>query len=129
MLLGYLTEFGQFGPADPEVESRTGQAENNFKFSYDFAGTRVEDPGVVSEDRLKLTVKGFGGLNTFDWMTEEDLRAAIEAESDPISAPPGHYTVQPERQGRLLWITGPPGLGKSTSAQLLSREKGGNGSW
>ena len=25
---------------------------------------------------------------------------------------------------RLIWISGPPGLGKSTSAQLLSREHG-----
>ena len=52
------------------------------------------------------------------------MNCSPEAESDPVSAPPGHYTVQPERQGRLLWITGPPGLGKSTTAQLLSREKG-----
>ena len=34
------------------------------------------------------------------------------------------YKVEPERQGRLMWISGPPGLGKSTSAQILSREHG-----
>ena len=41
---------------------------------------------------------------------------------EPYSASP--YKIEPERQGRLIWITGPPGLGKSTSAQLLSREHG-----
>ena len=32
--------------------------------------------------------------------------------------------AEPERQGRLIWITGPPALGKSTTAQLLSKEHG-----
>ena len=124
MFLNDVTEFGQCGPTDPELEAGTGHTENNVKFCYNFFNTRVEDSGVVSEDRRKITMKGFAGLYQFDWMTEEDLRFSIETESDPISAPPGHYTVQPGQQGRLVWITGPPGLGKSTSAQLLSREKG-----
>ena len=38
--------------------------------------------------------------------------------------PGSHYKVEPERRGKLLWISGPPGVGKSTSAQLLSREHG-----
>ena len=45
-------------------------------------------------------------------------------EGDPISAPPTFYKIQPENQGRLLWFGGPPGLGKSTTAQLLAREHG-----
>ena len=43
---------------------------------------------------------------------------------DPISSPPGPYTVQPEVEGRFLWLTGAPGMGKSTTAQLLARNKG-----
>ena len=43
---------------------------------------------------------------------------------DPIDAPPGPYQVQPEVQGQLLWLTGGPGTGKSTTAQLLGRLKG-----
>merc|ERR1711936_1339426 len=45
-------------------------------------------------------------------------------ETDPITAPPGPYKEQPGVGGRLVFITGPPGSGKSTSAQLLAREKG-----
>ena len=45
-------------------------------------------------------------------------------EGDPIEAPPSFYKVEPERQGKLVWISGPPGLGKSTTAQLLSRKHG-----
>ena len=63
---------------------------------------------------------------------------------DPIESPPtGDYKVQPEYQvgcnqsnskyfnkkvkifqGRLVWISGAPGLGKSTNAQLLGRHHG-----
>ena len=43
---------------------------------------------------------------------------------DPISAPPGPYKVQPRVAGRFLWINGAPGLGKSTTAQTLARNKG-----
>ena len=43
---------------------------------------------------------------------------------DPISAPPGPYTVQPDVLGKFLLLTGGPGMGKSTTAQLLARNKG-----
>ena len=70
-------------------------------------------------------------------LTHELLRVAIDIlilqdeadeidadEGDPIDAPPGPYKIQPEYQGRLVWLTGPPGTGKSTTAQLLGRLKG-----
>ena len=45
---------------------------------------------------------------------------------DPISAPPGPFTIQPHVLGRFLWLTGAPGLGKSTTAQILGRQRGWN---
>merc|ERR1719412_3248094 len=59
----------------------------------------------------------------WEWVPEEEGKE-LAKDGDPIEAPPSHHKVQPEYQGRLIWITGPPGLGKSTSAQLLSREHG-----
>jgi len=46
--------------------------------------------------------------------------------TDPIEAPScPFYKMQPENQGILLFISGVPGTGKSTSAQFLAREFGG----
>ena len=41
-----------------------------------------------------------------------------------MEALPTPYRIQPENKGRLLWLTGPPGVGKSTTAQLLARKFG-----
>merc|ERR1711936_933715 len=57
-------------------------------------------------------------------ITEEQVSEIERSGLDPLAAPPGPYTVQPDRQGRLVWLTGPPGAGKSTSAQLLGRLHG-----
>jgi len=63
------------------------------------------------------------GVCEYEWITEQEA-AELQADGDPIDAPPAPYKLQPDNQGRLLWFSGPPGLGKSTSAQLLARNNG-----
>ena len=50
--------------------------------------------------------------------------AASEEEGDHIDAPPAPYKIQTENLGTPLWSIGPPGLGKSISAQMLVRNHG-----
>jgi len=113
---------GDFGEADPVIFKRTGQKFYNIQFTISF-GKEFLESGVISEDGLTITMKGMMGICELEWITEEEA-AALDAAGDPIEAPPGEYKIQPEYQGKFLWITGPPGLGKSTSAQLLGKTAG-----
>ena len=71
----------------------------------------------------KLTFKNMVGVGYMEWITEEEA-AAIEAAKEPMEAPSHPYKEQPDNPGKLLWITGPPGLGKSSTAQLLAKTAG-----
>merc|ERR1719411_2559305 len=60
-------------------------------------------------------------VDTLDWMSEEEV-AEFLASGDPEDAIPHPYKIQPENQGKLLWLSGAPGLGKSTSGLMLSKK-------
>jgi len=112
---------GDFGEADSEVAEVMG--ETNYNIKIDMKQWDLTELGVISQDGLKIVTKGMMGLATLEWKTEEEA-AAIEAAGDPIDAPPGPYKIQPENVGKLLFISGSPGLGKSSTAQLLARTHG-----
>ena len=100
----------------------------------------------MQENSSFLLIGQLGTLHIFDWLTKfkriyepscqlfhasfalyHNILKYLAEETkigDPIEAPPGPYKIQPDNQGKLLWITGSPGVGKSTSAQLLGRKKG-----
>ena len=60
----------------------------------------------------------------FNLYFQAEADEILADEGDPIEAPPGPYKIQPEVQGNLVLLTGAPGAGKSTTAQLLGRLKG-----
>ena len=114
---------GNFGDSGPEIIKSTGQKISNIQLSYTYAENVTTMFGVVSEDGRRITFKSSVGISVLDWMTEEEA-VALEEDGDPIDSPPGPYEIQPDNLGKFLWITGPPGLGKSTSAQLLAKSFG-----
>ena len=59
-------------------------------------------------------------------LLDEDGLQKLRDDREPLDAPslPSYYKPQPERCGKLLWFTGPPGAGKSTTAQLMGRLHG-----
>ena len=108
----------------------TGKTEYNVELSVNVSlGEEFKLYGVVSEDGKKMTFMNiilnhfFVGVGWMEWITEEEA-AAIEAAKDPMEALPHPYKEQPGNLGKFLWITGPPGSGKSTTAQMLARNAG-----
>ena len=108
------------GKAADEVVALTGKTEYNVELVGEMD---LKMYGVINEDGKKMTFKDKMGVGWMEWITEEEA-AAIEAAKDPMEAPSHPYKEQPENLGKFLWITGPPGLGKSTTAQLLARNAG-----
>merc|ERR1719187_2071632 len=114
--------YGDFDEAHPEVSKLTGKKSYNFKITFTW-GKEFQELGVMNDDGTSVIMKGMMGISTLEKISEEEA-AEILADGDPVDAPPGPYKVQPEYQGKILWLTGAPGMGKSTTAQLLGRSKG-----
>ena len=114
---------GEFGEASEKIVERSGVKNFSVEVRFEVVGKEFVNLGVVVEDGTKFIIETILGIWTFDWVTEEEMDRLLN-DGDPISAPVCPHKAEPERLGRLIWITGPPALGKSTTAQLLSREHG-----
>ena len=82
----------------------------------------IQDKGVIVDGGKKIYMKGFSHYEV-DKITDQEFQD-IANDYEDFEAPPGPYKLQPENQGRILWISGAPGMGKSTTAQLLGRYHG-----
>ena len=93
--------------------------------------------GVISDGGNSCYVEG-QKIYQFVKISNEEYEAMIN-DFDPIEAPPGPYTIQERQgtlrtvffvfkfqmtQGKILWLCGPPGTGKSTAAQMMARNHG-----
>jgi len=119
-------ELGDFGPAEKEVVEISGQKNNTVRITFVIADKERERLAVVMDEGKAFYFKSSMAnvaVGKLEWMTAEEA-AMVEGQGDPIDAPPSPHTVEPGRVGKLVWISGPPGLGKSTSAQLLARHHG-----
>ena len=112
--------YGDFGEAHPEVVAATGRNRYNVEMKLLNGFWKVY--GILSDDSTRITFYGSASsVDCYEWMSEEEVTRYIES-GDPVEAPPCHYKIQPKIQGTLLWITGAPGLGKSTTGDLLSKK-------
>ena len=85
----------------------------------------MKSQGVVSEDGTKIYQWScvWNCLEMLSWISHEDFQKLCD-ERDPIEAPSCQYKIQPENQGKLIWLSGPPGAGKSSTGQIMGREAG-----
>ena len=114
--------YGDFGEADQEVIQKSGLSQYNVEISIPFVGAAVILKATLSEDGADLTfIEADKKLRALKWISEKDLME-LKSFGDPADALPTHYKVQhPGKKGKLIWISGAPGLGKSTSGVVLAR--------
>jgi len=115
--------YGDFGNAEPVLRDLTGEKDMNVELEINIEDETHTFKGVVLDQGSKMVLKTSSGPITCEKISPEEVEDILD-DGDPIDAPTTPYKIQPENQGKLLWFTGPPGLGKSTTAQLLARDHG-----
>ena len=80
--------------------------------------------GIISNNGKVIFSWGFANdVECLKWMSEEDLKKLAD-DREHMDSPSCPYKIQPENQGKLVWLSGPPGARKSTTAQFMSKEAG-----
>jgi len=114
-------KYGEFGKAHSRVVEATGKEINDVEITL--WGGYLTVFGVLDDNGKKITFWSMNELDVFEWMTDEEYEE-MKNYGDPADAPSSHYTIQPENLGKFLFITGAPGLGKSTTGHMLSKMAG-----
>ena len=112
---------GDFGPAHPEIQDITGKS--NYDVQMTMMGGIFTLNGVLGQDGKSLMVVGFyKDVEQMTWISQDEVKAIQEA-GDPVEAPSCPHNLNPGSPGKLIWLTGPPGAGKSTTGHTLSKLK------
>ena len=108
---------GNFGPARQEIVNATGENDYNWKY---VEGNHAAMFGVLDENGTKVTLWGIGNcLEILELSTLEKISENREPANEPSNP---YVQAQPENPGKMVWIVGPPGSGKSSVAKLLGRD-------
>ena len=115
-------KYGNFGVAHPDVVKATDKTHCNVKM---VAWDGILDIELnLNDEGTQLTFYGLTNcVDVLRWVSEEELEA-IKESGDPVDAMPHQYKMNPGKEGKLVWISGAPGLGKSTCAMLLAKNAG-----
>ena len=68
---------------------------------------------------------GLLALNPLTWITPQEAKVIRNRGKQSVAAPELPYPLTPDKQGKLVVVTGPPGSGKSTVAGMIAH----NGTW
>ena len=98
--------FGDFGEAPGPIQETTGTQNYNVKMIGMFGMTQL---GVLSPDGTKVTKISFTGeVDEGHVLSAQELQDKLDSR-EPIEAPKSMYKTQPENQGKIVWLSGPPG--------------------
>ena len=115
--------YGSYKKTPKDIAEKTGADHFNLEMKH-FDGAFTFH-GVLNEDGKSIVMHNMSGkLDTMRLLTPEKTKELLESRQDQDSIIPPGFTPQSENQGKILFLSGPPGAGKSTTAQFLAKEKG-----
>ena len=77
--------------------------------------------GVINKEGNLIWAWGtWNRLEKVELLSEAEIKRRREERED-IKKCFCPYKIQPENKGKLVWLSGPPGAGKSTTGQLLGK--------
>ena len=120
-----ILRYGDFGKADQEVIEKSRVSKYRVEILLPNLGGAVILNATLSDDGTEFTwMDESKKIREMKWISEKDL-VVLRNTGDPIDALPNPYEVRNlDKKGKLLWISGAPGFGKSTSGLLLGRKFG-----
>ena len=120
--LGLWSYGSDFGQAPPELQTLTGQS--NYNFQLAFWGGYLKENGILHPDGKLIYFKNSNEeIDELQWHSKEDLQLLLDAR-EPIENRSHSYKIQPENQGRLIFLSGSPGSGKSATALHMAKNEG-----
>jgi len=109
--------YGVFDHPDKRGLEVTGAREYNLQ-SRGSTKKDILDCGVVSEDGKSMTM-----MNGCVWLwLDEEAFQQKKNNTDPVDNMPNDYECKPP--GKLVWLTGGTGMGKSTTATYMKENAG-----
>ena len=114
--------FGDFGDTSAEIKDATNGIER-YNLEMVYQDGKYVQKGVLAEDGKTIIAPGPFGIANAKWLSPKELQEVLDAREDinDLSCP---YPKQPDHQGKILWLSGPPGAGKSSTAHFMAKEHG-----
>ena len=118
--------FGEFGKASKELENFSHFTLCNLKMSLDYGrfGGTIIIHGILHPDGTKCCFQMGGSKNVYGlrWLDENDIKQIFDS-VEPLWMRSHPFKVQPENQGKLIFLSGPPFSGKSKIAPKVAQAK------
>ena len=118
---------GDFGKASEKLMEKTGVCNYNMRMTLGVSetGDTAMLYGIMTVDS---STKGYfqlgtGKIGKLQWLNEDDMKMILGPVEhlDTRSHP---YKIQPENQGRLIFLSGPPVCGKRMAGWKLAQKEG-----